>query len=534
MEPIVNNSKKIKKLLKIIVFSSIIACLINSVCALEVGELQYNPKVIHPGDDVDIWIKVTNNDYKNELRNVKISIKPHYPFELKQVNPTKGESTISHLYIGDSDMVYFKLHVNENATSRNYRIDVSVSYDKVERQNGEDIVTHHSWTKVYYLPVYGIANFEMNLKNSNSSLLTPARTESIPILIYNKGTGRAKEFSLSIGGNQYISPVDTTKFYMGYVRPNEGRIVELKLYTNGNTPEGSYLIPTKISWIDEDGTEKNENINIGVVVQGDVLLGISNVITTPKEIKPGDSYVRIDTTITNNGHGKAKDIKVNLRTSYPFKDSWSNANHKNIGSLTGGESKTVSFTIDVDKYATSKHYKIPIEIEYLDIFNRRHNITETIDIFIKPKPLLEIVQKEYVVKAGRDNVVLITVKNAGNEKAEGVKITAIKNSAQPFDYPTKSDTIGSLNPGENGTGVIVVSVDKGAVSKEYLTTIEIRAIGDREKGDDNVYITQKSIKITVENDIDNIGGFSTTQIIVGILVLILIVVGVGYLFKKNK
>ena len=266
MEPIVSNSKKIKTLLKVIVFSSIAICLINNIYALEVGELQYNPQVIHPGDDVDIWIKVTNNDYKNELRNVKISIKPHYPFELKQVNPTKGEAKIPHLYIGDSDMVYFKLHVNENTSSRNYRMDITVSYDKVERQNGEDIVTHHSWTKVYYLPVYGIANFEINLKNPNSSLLTPARTESIPILIYNKGTGRAKECSLSIGGNQYISPVDTTKFYMGNVKPNEGRTVGLKLYTNGNTPEGSYLIPAKISWIDEDGTKKSENINIVVSI----------------------------------------------------------------------------------------------------------------------------------------------------------------------------------------------------------------------------------------------------------------------------
>ncbi|HIP17280.1 MAG TPA: hypothetical protein EYG76_03125 [Methanothermococcus okinawensis] len=525
-------SKKVKTLLKIIVFSSMMICLINNIYALEVGELQYNPKVIHPGDDVDIWIKVTNDDYKNELKNIKVSITPHYPFELKQVNPIKGEAIISHLNTGESDTVYFKLHVNENATSRDYRLDVTVSYDKVERENGEDVITHHSWTKTYYLPVYGIANFEISLDNFNSSLLTPARTKSIPILICNKGTGRAKECTLSIEGNQYISPVGTTKYYLGNVKPNEGKIIELKLYTNENTPEGSYLIPAKISWIDEDGTEKSENINIGVVVQGDILLGISNVITTPKEIKPGDSYVRIDTTITNNGYGKAKDIKVNLRATYPFKDSWSNANYKDIGSLNGGESKTVSFTIDVDKYAPPKHYKVPIEIEYLDIFNRKHNITKTIDIFIKPKPIFEVVPKEYVVKAGRDNVLLITLKNVGNEKAEGVKITAIRNSAQPFDYPTRSDTIGSLNPGENGTGAIVVSVDKNAIPKEYSITIEIRAIGDKEEGDDNVYITQKSIKIKVENNGGTVWGFSTSQIIIGVLIL-LIVVGVGYLFKKN-
>ena len=257
-------------------------------------------------------------------------------------------------------------------------------------------------------------------------------------------------------------------------------------------------------------------------------MGISNVITSPKEIKPGNTYVRIDTTITNNGHGEAKDIKVHLKTEYPFKDSWSNANYKDIGTLSGSESKEVSFTIDVDKNAPPKHYKIPVEIEYLDIFNKKHNITKTIDVYIKPKPIIEIIPEEYTVKAGTENTVLIHVKNVGNEKAENVKVSAIKNSAQPFDYPTKSDTVGTLEPGENGTGAIVIDVDKNAVAKDYIITVEIRAVGDRDEGDDNVYITQKSIKVKVENN-----SISYLPIEIG-LIVILVVVGLYYYKRKNK
>ncbi|MBW9223664.1 hypothetical protein KKP90_03670, partial [Methanothermococcus sp. SCGC AD-155-E23] len=115
----------------------------------------------------------------------------------------------------------------------------------------------------------------------------------------------------------------------------------------------------------------------------------------------------------------------------------------------------------------------------------------------------------------------------GNEKAGSVRISAIRNSAQPFDYPRKSDTIGTLNPGENGTGAIVLSVDRDAVPKEYLVTLEIRAIGDREKGDDNVYVTQKSIKVKVEREGDGI-----PLIVLGVIGL-LIVVGIIYYLRRS-
>lgn len=499
---------------------------ITNVEALSLGELQYSPEVIYPGDDVDLWIKVTNNDEK-DLKNIEVSIKPHYPFELRQVNPKKGTAVIHHLNPGESDIVYFKLHIDESAISREYRLDITVSYDKIEYDKGEEIVTHYNWTKVYYIPVYGTPNFEIELIN-NSPSLTPGKTERISLLIYNKGTGKAKECTLSIGGNQYISPVGSTKFYLGTVKPQGRKLINLRLYTNGDTPEGTYIIPATLSWIDEGGKVKSENINIGLTVKGDVLLGVSNVITTPREIKPGDTYVRIDVTVTNNGHGEAKDVKVHLKTSYPFRDSWSSANFKGIGTLKGGESKTVSFTVDVDKSATSKHYKVPIYMEYLDVFNRRHNTTETIDIYVKSKPVLEILSKEYTVKAGKDNILLITVKNVGNEKAEGVRITAIRNSAQPFDYPKKSDTVGTLNPGENGTGAIVVSVDRDALPKEYIITLEIRAIGDRDKGDNNVYITQKSIKVKVEKG----GGGIPLLLYYGVIGMI-VAGGMIYYFREN-
>ncbi|XRP97042.1 COG1361 S-layer family protein [Methanocaldococcus sp. 16A] len=535
---------------------------ISSVYALQVDEIQYQPNIIHPGDDVDLWIKITNNNYDNEVKNIVVEISPHYPFELKQVNPIKGRATISHLNPGESDTVYFKLHVDENAPSRDYRIDVKVSYDEVDKENGEEITHHYEFTKPYYLPVYGIASFEIN---GNFSLI-PSKTQTVPIIIKNTGTGTAKEVNLYIGyslnsinagtesttisaygttknieetiyyptpipiSNLPISPVGETKYYLGALKPDDSRVINLKLHTASNLVDGCYQIPAVITWIDEDGTKRAEQISIGAYVKGDILLGISNVVTDPKEIKPGTTYVRIDVTITNNGHAEAKDVKLKLIANNPFKDSWSNCNIKDVGNLLPGVSKTVSFYVDVDKYASAKHYKLPIEISYLDPSDKEYKTEKTIDIYVKPKPLFEIITKEVNVTAGKENTVYIKIKNIGSEKAERVKISAIRNSGQPFDYPIKSDSIGTLYPNQTGTGAIVIDVDKSAKSKPYIITIEIRCAGDSEEGDDNVYVYQEPLKVIVVNNPNS----RSYWILFGIIAVIAIVLAVGYKFRRKN
>jgi hypothetical protein len=518
----------INKFIYSILLIAFLSMAVNSTYAVQMGELQYNPSTIHPGDDVDLWLKIVNDNDDNNIKDIKVSISPHYPFEIKQVNPTKGTANIPHLNIGESDTTYFKLHANEEATSRDYRIDITVEYTEVSTDNGETTETEHKFTKIYYIPVYGKANFEITVGGNSNGALIPSRTSTIPLNIVNKGTGTAKQCTISIGGNELISPVGTTKFYIGALKPDAQNTIYLNLHTNEHTPEGSYLAPATIKWIDEDGTEQTEIINIGVVVQGDILLGISNIITTPKEIKPSDDTVRIDATITNNGQGRAKDIILKLKLNDSiFKDSWSSANFKSIGSLSGGESKTVSFYIDVDKYAPAKKYAIPLTMEYLDIYNQKHNTTKNIEIFVQPKPIITIIPEKQTLTPGT-NKIKITVKNIGNTKGESIKVSAIKNAAQPFEFDEKTDYIGTLNPGETGTAIIEVKVDKNAESKDYILTVELRSTGDRDSGDDSIYISQEAIELTVDNKDSGI------MSMVVAIVIILAIVG-GYIYnKRNK
>ncbi|ABO34887.1 conserved hypothetical protein [Methanococcus maripaludis C5] len=512
------------KLSKIILAIGLLSILATAVSALEIDEPQYNPNVIHPGDDVDVWIDVANDEGSDEtIEDLRITVTSKYPFEVKQVNPTKGVYTISSLSEGGSDTAYFKLHINEDASSRDYRLDVKVSYDIVEYKNGDRVVTSRSFTKVYYIPVYGLANFEIN---SDGVTLTPAKTESVQLKVMNKGTGTAKDATLTIGSNDLINPVDSTKFYLGSLSPDVTKLLSINLHASGDTTEGSYLIPATLSWIDEDGTENSEIINIGFIVEGDINLGISNVITDPTEIKAQETYVKIDVDITNNGHGETKNVEIDLLSEDPFTDSWSNSNFKNIGILNSGDTKTAVFYIDVDKDAKSGHYAVPLNITYMDVFDEEYSEIEYIDLYIKPKPVLEILPETYTLKAGDENTITLTLQNTGSEKAQSVKISAIKNSAQPFEFTQKTDSIGTLDLNETGEGQLIIDVDSDAANKEYLITVEVRSVGDSEKGDDNVYLSQKTVRVNVE------GGGNSTVVYLAVLLL---VGGLGYyMYLKRK
>jgi hypothetical protein len=319
-----------------------------------------------------------------------------------------------------------------------------------------------------------------------------------PIIIKNVGTGIAKDINVIVGSSTYINPVGGVKYTIKELNPLSSEEVVLNLHADSETTEGSYIVPVLLKWTDEDGTVQNETIEFGVIVEGDVNLGISNVITEPAEIKPGTNYIKISVDITNNGHGEAKNIDLNLKTSEPFSDSGSNVNFKNIGTLISGDTKTAIFYVDLDKYASAQKYDIPLEITYLDAYNKEHTENENISVLVKTKPEIELVNNDYTLYAGRQTEIMVTVENVGTEKAEKVKITAIKNSAQPFDYTEKTDDIGTLEIFENGTGRLVIETEADAAVKDYLINLEIRSVGDHEKGDEDVYVSQKTLKVHVE------------------------------------
>ncbi len=364
-----------KKFLIILMFVGL-----SSISAIQIDEIQYQPNIIHPGDDVDLWVKITNNNYDNEVENVVVEITPHYPFELKQVNPIKGKAIISHLNPGESDTVYFKLHVDENAPSRDYRIDVKVSYDEVEKENGEKIIHHYELTKVYYLPVYGVASFQLNI---NDTSIIPGKTETIKLDIKNVGTGDAKYLNLYLIGNDKINILGGSSIFIGCLKAGNQYVIPIKIYATPEIEDGIYSINAKLFWIGEDGSQYNQTIPLNIRVLKKIYKNQPYIYLD--DVRNKGNYVEITIGIANRGSSKLRHCVMTLTV-----------NGKNYTRYIGD--------LDEDDYDTSvfdiyEFGKIPIKVRvtYFDDYHNFYNITKVFNIQVKKSEKQETLNPIYLV-----------------------------------------------------------------------------------------------------------------------------------------
>src|SRR5690606_36900575 len=91
-------------------------------------------------------------------------------------------------------------------------------------------------------------------------------------------------------------------------------------------------------------------------------------------------------------------------------------------------------------------------------------------------------------------------------------------SEQPFDFTSKNDYIGVLEPGQKAEVVLATDVKSIAEEKTYQLNLRIRAVGDKEKQDLNVYLFQKTMDIPVEKSVSNI----RIAVMIGLIVVLLI------------
>jgi len=394
------------KYLKIL-FSLLAMILISNVYGLAIDSPQYrvdnpvpdekSPNIIHPGDDVSVWFKITNNNYDKELKDIKVIIKPHYPYELRQVNPTKGIATISHLNGGESDTVYFKLHVNENAPSQDYRIDVTVVATEYETKGNEVYEREINFTKIYYLPIYGIAKFEIDINNNT---ISPSESKVLKLTLKNKGTGVAKYLMVNFEGTKNVNLLGSTTYYLESLNPRNEKSIQLNIYATPEVEDGIHTVTTKISWIGEDGNQYNSTIPINLKVVKKIHNNQPYIYLEGYR-KTQDGY-EVTIGMANRGTTKLKHCVLALSGG----PKELNNNHiKYIGDLDEDDYDTAIFDFSYDDLKNTTVLRV--NFTYFDEYHNEYYLTETFNIHTRPK-IRSDSNKLYYWIAGGILIVVVT------------------------------------------------------------------------------------------------------------------------------
>ncbi len=340
--------------------------------------------------------------------------------------------------------------------------------------------------------------------------LHPGDTKEVTVTVKNNGGMDARDIRLAFQGTETVSLIGPTVVHINTLNSWCSKEVEITVHVKEEAPNGVYPILVACSWrgyyfnstkgyVATDTIEAQSGISFNVIGKG--VINIGDVTTDPTDIRPGDKDVEIRAFIENSGEAAAKDVEAKLVCNEEFKPSWSGTDRSYIGRLNSGEKGEAIFHIDIADNVESNTYSIPLQIRYKDTKGGEYEVMRSVEILVEPKPEFEVVSfytEPANISAGDEGVKLhVRIRNVGSEEAESVSVRITGEADVPFDYDVKSDYLGNLKIGAEGVGILKFDVDKDAVRKEYPQGIEIRCSGDRDLGDDNVYVFDKQIQLEV-------------------------------------
>ena len=294
-----------------------------------------------------------------------------------------------------------------------------------------------------------------------------------------------------------------------------------------NAPAGNYAFKIDGQWYKDGRPEagmKSMRFMMNVKREG-INLAISNVISDPERIRSGDKNILLKTEITNSGEKTAKNIQLKLDYPEGITSAYTNNNQLSIGAIDSMQKQLIQFYIDTDKVMKEGVYNIEYTISYQDLDGNAYVSSSSFPVSIKKKPRIAVTNYSGKGLAGDAGEVRVTLKNVGEEKADSVDIRIIKQSSQPFEMDVRSEYLGQMKPGEEATAIFKLNVLSEAELKDHKLNVMIRAKGDSEEGDDNIYTYSDSISMKVtgvkKNNYPLYAG-----IFAGLVILVAIVVSV--------
>ncbi len=341
----------------------------------------------------------------------------------------------------------------------------------------------------------------------------PGDTSEVIVTVKNNGGRDAKNIRLTFQGTEVLSLVGPTVLHINTLNPWSTKGLQVTLHVKEEAPNGIYPIPVTCSWREYSfnasegyvtGPEQTALLGLSFNVVGEGVINVGDVTTDPTDIRPGDENVEIRAVIENSGEAAAKDIEANLLfNDDTFKPSWSGTERSYLGRLNSGEKSEAVFHVDFPDTLESGQHSIPLQITYKDTKGAEFEVMREVTILVKPKPDFEIVsyftEPESLSAADTGVLLHVQIRNIGSERAESASVRITGEADVPFDYEVKSDFVGNLEIGEEGEAILEFDVDEDALPKVYPMGVEIRCTGDRDLGDDAVYIFTKAIKVEVSS-----------------------------------
>jgi hypothetical protein len=469
------------------------------------------PSIIKPGTSVDLTLRVKNVVSSNEdpIYSYVLELTGKNDLIKENILIEEGTSNLGRLGANEYWNAIFKFKVLEGAPSGNYDFNV-----KIKKYLDGNFIS--STVTSFSLVVSGNTFFILEKINGS---LKQGESSNFSLSLKNVGGADAGDVKLTLENSEEIGIIGSNFYYFDKVGTLEDKRFNVKFHAKEGIPFGVYSVPVTLKYQSGEN-EIIDNFNFGILINGDVNLEVASIVTTPKEIRPGNNYVLIEIYLENSGEDTIKSVSA-VPINDLFKSSYSDGNLGYLGRINAGEKGILRYYFDIPKNIKSGEYFLNLNVSYQDLLNNDYFEVLKVPLYIKEKPILELSQNQIELNSGSTGKIEFEIKNVGEEKAEEVDIRLIKDSSLPLEIEERSVYIGGLDPNESKKVIFTIKTNSDINLNDYKIRALIRARGDSEVGDNNIYTFNRYIAISVNSRPFNL--ISSIGFIFGLILIVFLI-----------
>ncbi|MBN2014348.1 MAG: hypothetical protein JW778_04135 [Candidatus Altiarchaeota archaeon] len=388
---------------KILVFGILFFCFfVTTVNAetraeIRIDSVMWDPFYIEAGDDVTLYAKfvlrpitkawaVENPDNIATAQDpgvfYKAQLEPADDLARDYVIMKRGEKNVGHLFVGESWTTPFEIKIRETAIATSYKMRFSVIKTDIDS-------TYEEVVKVFEfeLPIKGVVKFNVDSDN----MVNLGSISDIVINVKNDGLGDAKHVIVGLDLSTPFTSVRTSELYVGDFEGGESKDVAFKVSVGSETEALVYRIPVTITYVDDNGTEKKVNKDIGVRIDAtpDMKVGLES----SDDLAAGIGGT-VSIEVVNEGFIDAKFVRLTLEPTEDY--SVESINEFYIGNLDSDDIETDEFEIRIEDSVDKEIVPLKVRLQYKGEGSDQEYVNECeVDLKILSKV-------EYAAKHGGD------------------------------------------------------------------------------------------------------------------------------------
>ncbi|MEM0150117.1 MAG: CARDB domain-containing protein [Candidatus Micrarchaeaceae archaeon] len=432
---------------------------------LSLSQVYVSPTPIIAGNNINVSFRLFNS-YSSELSDVNLGLTSESP--IINVSPSNtylinaiGSGTYGGL---GYNLFTYSFHLPSTLSSGEYTIDVVANYRVSVGTPGIDVPGESIMPITFY--VHGKPNIGINMLPT--SQITPGSEYTYQLEVVNSGGATARNVTVKILGSNSLMPVGESTFSMGSVSQGVPVQASGSMEVSRYASSGINEVPALISYSSSTGNysyKTNISINLYVGVPD---LSITATGSVPSELYSGaNATVSLD--VQNVGDGMARNVSINLGNGRGLSVD-SSANRIFIGSLPPGMSVPEEVFVSSNSSYIG-NATINAHVSYLNAdYSNSTTAIIPINLSIAPSAVFNITSvKGSLVPGAAYSKIVFTIKNTGNEQAQG--ITASLQSIYPLSPIAGTTYINSLSPGQSTNATFYVSVSATGSPGQYPVTV---------------------------------------------------------------